>query len=316
MVNYINLEPAQRKLGKVLGFLPPMEKLPPKMVRMVFRAFDASFGLAKTDMQQVNDREIQIDDQATRIKIRSYFPNAETNGTLVYFHGGGCVIGSIETHDNFCRLLAHHGKKNVISVAYRLAPEHKFPAPVLDALNSWNWIIANYQSLNIDINNIGVAGDSAGAYLAAMISLEKEHEVFHVSASKKPNFQFLIYPMADVRGTNESYLQYTKNLLLTQDLMNYFGEHFIDDRELVNNSYLSIVLSEDLANCPKTYLATAQFDPLYDGGKELAETLQQSGVEVEYKNFADSMHGFISVAKISKSARVACFDMAKRLSTY
>ncbi|MFT6261779.1 MAG: acetyl esterase, partial [Bermanella sp.] len=224
-----SLESKQLMGAKMLS-LTPLHKLPAKLFRPIVTVMDKILGLKKIEMHQISEFNLPVStDNAvqTEIKIRAYYPHKKApKKTLVYFHGGGCVIGSINSHDRFCRYLARHGNMNIISVNYRLAPEYKFPTPICDAIDAWNWINENHNILNITLGNIGVGGDSAGAYLACLIGLKSQQQELCVQSKIKPDFQFLIYPMLDLQGLSESYHKFNKDLILTRDLMDYFKKHF------------------------------------------------------------------------------------------
>ena len=175
-MKYPKLESRQRWLGKVNAYLPPLHNLPSNILRLVLKGFDKSFGLTKTPMKSVSEYQIPSTTTANSVTARAYYPNTKTNSVLVYFHGGGCVIGDLNSHDGFCRLLAHHGKQIVIAIDYRLAPEYKFPQPVYDAIDAWNWVTQHCDLLNIEGKKMGVGGDSAGGYYAALVGLAQEQQ--------------------------------------------------------------------------------------------------------------------------------------------
>ena len=317
------LEAKQLMIAKLLSFMPPLHKLPPKLFRPIFSMMDRVLGLKKIEMHQVVDVNIPVsihDSDATTIKIRTYYPTNSIEKTplktLVYFHGGGCVIGSIHTHDRFCRYLAKHGNMNIISVGYRLSPEYKFPTPIYDAIDAWNYIHDNHKKLNINPTFIGVGGDSAGAYLACVIGLNTLQTELPVQSKVKPIFQFLLYPMLDLQGITESYACFNKHLLLTRDLMDYFRQHYLNSLDEAALPLVSPLLTNDISESPDSYILTLGFDPLRDDGMAYAERLKAAGIATHHEHYADCMHGFISVTSLSARAQQATLNVAMALNRF
>ncbi len=320
------LEKGQRLAAKALSLLPPLHRLPPKLFRPLFLMMDRLLGLNKINMDKVVDYKIpttsNINGKVHQLKIRAYYPFAKQSAkslkvkTMVYFHGGGCVIGSIATHDRFCRYLAHNSNMVVISVDYRLAPEFKFPIPICDAIDAWNWVNSHCQQLNIDGNNMGVGGDSAGGYLACLIGLTNLQSELSVKANKAPNFQFLMYPMLDLQGKTESYNKFNKHLILTRQLMDYFKGHYVNKHDDLALPLISPLQTTDISTSPKTFLLTLGYDPLRDDGLAYAEKLKQAGVELKHEHYPDCMHAFISVARVSSKALKASESLAVSLKNF
>jgi acetyl esterase len=317
------LEAKQLMIAKLLSFMPPLHKLPPKLFRPIFSMMGRMLGLKKIEMHQVVDLNIPVSTHnsgATTIKIRTYYPinpTAQTPlKTLVYFHGGGCVIGSINTHDRFCRYLAKHGNMNIVSVDYRVSPEYKFPTPICDAIDAWNYIHDNHQKLNINSKYIGVGGDSAGAYLACLIGLSTLQKDLPVHSKVKPLFQFLLYPMFDLQGLTASYRSFNKQLLLTRDLMDYFRQHYLNSLDEAALPLVSPLLSNDISESPDSYILTLGFDPLRDDGTAYAERLKAADITTHHEHYADCMHGFISVTAVSARAKQATHNVAMALNKF
>jgi acetyl esterase len=331
------LEAKQLMAAKMLS-LAPLYKLPVTLFRYVFLAMDRVLGLTKIEMDKVVNLTVPVsagtplmgtiplnehspsgtsNSSDSTIKLRIYHPSAKTpQKTLVYFHGGGCVIGSINTHDRFCRYLAKHGKMNIISVGYRLAPEHKFPIPICDAIEAWNYINANHQQLNINPQHIGVGGDSAGGYLACIIGLHSLQTSLPVQAKVTPAFQFLIYPMVDLQGLTESYQGFNKQLILTRDLMDYFRLKYLNSLDEVTLPLVSPLQAADISESPKSYILTLGFDPLRDDGIAYAQRLKAAGINTQHQHFDDCMHGFISITKLSARAKQATHNIAMALNRF
>jgi acetyl esterase len=314
-----NLESKQLMAAKMLS-LTPLHKLSAKLFRPIVTIMDKILGLKKVEIHQISDFHIPISTDnrvQTQIKIRAYYPHKKkSKKTLVYFHGGGCVIGSINSHDRFCRYLAKYGNMNIISVDYRLAPEYKFPTPICDSIDAWNWINENHNILNITLGNIGVGGDSAGAYLACLIGLKSQQQELLVQAQTKPDFQFLIYPMLDLQGLSKSYRKFNKNLILTRDLMDYFKRNFLNNLDEASLPLVSPLQVNDVSESPDTYVLTLGFDPLRDDGIAYANRLKKSGINTIHEHYNDCMHAFISVAKLSHRARQATHNLALALNNF
>ncbi|WP_350431902.1 alpha/beta hydrolase [Shewanella sp. H8] len=310
------LEAKQLMAAKLLS-LTPLHKLPVTLFRYIFLVMDSVLGLNKIKMDKVINLTVPVSAGDSTIKIRCYYPSAKIlPKTLVYFHGGGCVIGSINTHDSFCRYLAKHGKMNIISVGYRLAPEHKFPTPICDAIDAWNYINDHHQLLNINPDHIGVGGDSAGGYLACILGLNSLQTSLSVQAKVKPAFQFLIYPMLDLQGLTESYRSFNKQLILTRDLMDYFRQHYLHSLDEVNLPLVSLLQAKDISESPKSYILTLGYDPLRDDGIAYAQRLKATGINTQHQHFDDCMHGFISITKLSSHAQQATHNIAMALNSF
>jgi acetyl esterase len=223
---------------------------------------------------------------------------------LVFFHGGGWVIGNLETHDVVCRKLAHEGELIVISVDYRLAPEHKFPAAVDDAITATGWIAANAKQLGIDASRLMVGGDSAGGNLAAVVSL-------HARDNGDPALagQVLVYPATEFARTHASHREPETSVLLTHSVIGWFANHYMGDADRTDWR-ASPARAKTLAGLPPAYVLTAGADPLRDEGDEYAARLKQAGVAVAYKHFPGQFHGFFTMGKLLKQADVAVTDIA------
>jgi len=306
------LEKRQALVGKALGLLPGIHTLPPKLARPLYLLLDLSLGLPKQKMAKVEKLSVPLESESgTEIAITAYYPNAnKALKAMVYFHGGGCVIGSPASHDRFCRYLAAKNQIAVFSVDYRLAPEFKFPQSIIDSIEAWNWINTHSEKLGIDKDSIGVGGDSAGAYLSALISLEKLHVNLPVHSQFKPAYQMLLYPMLDLHGQGDSYEANSKDRILTKALMHYFRDHYLNSTAEYSNPLASPLLADDLSYSPKTYLLTLEYDPLKDEGLKMAQSYQEQGVDLHHQHFEDCMHSFISVARVSKRALQATDEVA------
>lgn len=223
---------------------------------------------------------------------------------LVFFHGGGWVIGNLETHDVVCRKLAHEGELIVISVDYRLAPEHKFPAAVDDAVTATNWIAAHACKLGIDAARLMVGGDSAGGNLAAVVALHaRDHRGAKIAG------QVLVYPATEFARTHASHREPETSILLTHSVIGWFANHYMGDADR-SDWRASPARAKTLGGLPPAYVLTAGADPLRDEGDEYAARLKKAGVPVAYKHFPGQFHGFFTMGKLLKQADVAVTDIA------
>jgi acetyl esterase len=242
------------------------------------------------------------------VVLRSYRPAAAAKSdllpALVYFHGGGWTIGDLDTHDTLCRQLANGAGCAVFSVEYRLAPEAPFPAAVEDCLSATKYISKNAKALVVDPARIAVGGDSAGGNLAAVVS---------ISLKEKIVFQLLIYPATDQRMASESLKRNGKGYLLTRELMDKFRANYLPRREDYLDWRVSPLLAKSLAKLPRALVLTAGFDPLLDEGREYAERLKREGVEVEYREYPDMIHGFIVMGGVLDTANEAVADCCAAL---
>jgi acetyl esterase len=223
---------------------------------------------------------------------------------LVFFHGGGWVIGNLETHDVVCRKLAHEGELLVISVDYRLAPEHRFPAAVDDAIDSTKWISVNAKQLGIDAARLIVGGDSAGGNLAAVVALAARD-----GGGPKLAAQMLVYPATDFALTHPSHSEPETSILLTHSVIRWFGNHYLDGAD-INDWRASPARAKSLAGLPPAYVLTAGADPLRDEGDEYAARLKDAGVAVTYRHFPGQFHGFFTMGKLLNLANIAVSEIA------
>jgi len=249
-------------------------------------------------------RELQMIGPRGPIQLRLYRPLASNAATplpvLVYFHGGGWVIGDLDTHDSLCRALCNESGCAVVSVDYRLAPEHRFPAAVDDALAATRWVRRQAAELHLDASHLAVGGDSAGGNLAAVVSIAAR------DAGDLPiAFQLLIYPATDQHRTAPSHTTNGEGYLLTRATMDYFSGHYITDPAEYKDWRSSPLLHTDLAKLPPALVLTAGHDPLRDEGAAYAEALTAAGNRASYVCFERQIHGFITMGKVLDEANTA-----------
>jgi len=225
---------------------------------------------------------------------------------LVYYHGGGWVIGDLETHDGLCRFLAEYGGCRVLSIDYRLAPEHPFPAPVEDAVAAFSWAAEHAAELGADPERIAVGGDSAGGNLAAAVCLQTR-------GSKQPAMQLLLYPATDAVGGHASRETFAEGFLLTRNDMDWFESRYIPDGVDDDDPRISMLRAQDLTGLPPAYVATAGFDPLRDEGEAYAERMREAGAQIVLQRHPSLIHGFANITAICPSARAAMHEVAGAL---
>ncbi len=247
--------------------------------------------------------ELSLAGPAGPLPLRMYRPAgiAEPAPALLYLHGGGWVIGDLDTHDAVCARLAVAGRCVVFSLAYRLAPEHKFPAAVEDALAGFLGLVATAQTLAIDPRRIAVGGDSAGGNLAAVIAQTATCDGWAV----RPVFQLLLYPGLDMRRGHASHRRYADGFILTAASISWFLGHYLRDDADMLDPRASPLLRPELAGGPPAYIATAGFDPLCDEAHDYAARLRAVGTEVTLDHDPTLVHGFVSLVAGVKAAEVA-----------
>ncbi len=219
---------------------------------------------------------------------------------LLYFHGGGWVIGDLDTHDTLCRQLANGAGCAVVAVDYRLAPEHRYPAAVDDCLAATRWVQREAEALGLDPARIAVGGDSAGGNLAAVVALAARD-----AGDLGLAFQLLIYPATDMRALHPSHTQNGSGYLLTRDTIAYFHDHYITERADDLDWRASPLLHADLARLPPALVMTAGYDPLRDEGLAFAAALTAAGNRASYVCFERQIHGFILMGRVLDEANAA-----------
>jgi acetyl esterase len=298
------IDPQARALLDLLAQhnIPPTHTLSPAEARDFYRDRRHATQPKPPEVGQV--KELSASGPAGVIPLRSYRPRGSKDAAmlpvLVYFHGGGFVIGDLETHDTLCRELANLSGCAVIAVDYRLSPEHRFPAAVLDCLAATRWVRDHAAELKLDASRIAVGGDSAGGNLAAVVAIDARNQGDLALA-----FQLLIYPATDLNSNAPSHTENGQGYLLTRDTMDYFSGHYIPDPSQYDDWRCSPLRQPSLSNLPPALVLTAGFDPLRDEGAAYAERLSAAGDRSVYVNFARQIHGFITMGKIIDEANAA-----------
>jgi acetyl esterase len=283
-------------------------KLRPQMTRMSRLAMPV-----RTDVH-VSGRTVPGHGEAPPIPVRVYRQFGAGIGSrgrhlppaIVYFHGGGWVTGDLDSHDASCRLLAAVSGCIVVSVAYRLAPEHPYPAAVEDALAAYGWVQGHADELGHAPGQVAVMGDSAGGNLAAVVALETRPQAGADGTDLPPPLaQGLIYPALDARLDSDSMRAMADGFFLTRSSMEFFRDCYLPDRSGWEAARVSPLLAPDHVGLAPALVVTAGFDPLRDDGAHYAEALRKAGVEVEYRCYDDQVHGFMGMGILPDSLALA-----------
>ena len=286
--------------------MPPLDKMSVPDARAAIQAMAGMSGNVQ-EVARVEDR--RIEGPAGQIPLRIYTPRGKgPHPVLVYFHGGGWVIGSLDTHDGTCRQLANGAGCVVVSVDYRLAPEHKFPAGPEDAYAATRWVADNAGALGVDPKRIAVGGDSAGGNLAAVVSLMARDR-----SGPGLIFQLLVYPVTDARFDTPSYVENADGYFLTMDAMKWFWGLYLAAPNDGANPYASPLRASDLAGLPPALVITAEYDPLRDEGEAYAARLEEAGTSARLSRYDGMIHGFFGMGAMMERARSAMAEAAATL---
>lgn len=281
---------------------PTFDELGPVRAREEWRNIGWLLDVPLTRLAEVEDRKIPGPE--TDIPIRIYTPRhgPDPLPALVYFHGGGFVMGDLDTHDRICRFLSRRAGAKVIAVDYRLAPEHPFPAGVEDVLAAFRWIAANADELAIDPERIAVGGDSAGGNLSAVLTQQLSPD------EPRPRFQLLLYPGTDLTRSAESHATFREGFFLTSAMTDWFVANYLPSPTLERDPRASPLMTAELAGLPPAHVIVAGFDPLRDEGEAYAHALMAAGVPTTLRGYASLIHGFCNMTAVSPAARRALED--------
>ena len=287
--------------------LPPMHTLPPEQARAAYEAGAQVLEVARADLPRVEDRHIPTRD-GHPMPARLYAPGAGPMPWMLYLHGGGFTIGSICTHDVLCRELARQSGCAIVSLDYRLAPEHRFPTAVHDAWDALNWLVQHAQAWGLGpAARYAVGGDSAGGTLAAVCAIQAR------DAGLPLALQLLIYPGCDARPQLPSRQHYREGLLLDDTLIDYFFAHYIDPQDREDWRFAPLY-APDVEGVAPAWIGLAECDPLVDEGIAYGDKLRAAGVPVQLEIYHGVVHEFIKMGRMIPQARQAHADMARALT--
>lgn len=294
-----------KKLGR-----PPIQSLPPIEAKEVFRRGRMA---TQPDLPQVDRvKEYDVPGPHGPIPVRVYRGAGTADmGPLpvhVYYHGGGWVLGDLDSHDWVCRRIANAAQCAVVSVDYRMAPEHVFPAAYDDSLAALKWTAAEAGKLRIDPSRISVGGDSAGGNLAAAMAIACRD-----GQGPKLKAQILVYPAVDLSMSGDYYGRFTKDLILTDETMRWFIDLYVPDAAQRKDWRASPLLAKSLAGLPPALVVLAGFDPLCAEGEVYARKLETAGGKVTVTRYPGQLHGFLSNGKLLPKANLAIDDIATAL---
>jgi len=288
--------------------MPPLNEMSPAEARLAAEGFRALAGEPE-EVADVSDRTIP--GPGGDIPIRVYTPagaGSRALPCLIYYHGGGWVLGDIIGTDTICRAVANRTGCKIVSVEYRLAPEHKFPAPLDDCYAALEWVAASGGSIRVDTGRLAVGGDSAGGNLAAAVALRARDE-----GGPALRMQLLIYPVTNHDFDTASYQENGAGYLLTQDMMKWFWDHYLNSADEGRQAVVSPLRADNLRGLPRAFVLTAEFDPLRDEGEAYAERLREAGVEVAHKRYEGQIHAFWQMPGVFPAALKAADDSAAEL---
>lgn len=272
--------------------------------RDAFEAQMRSIRSKATAIKQVEDLRLPL--QSGTVFARHYHPSPQDKlPMVVFYHGGGFIVGSLDSHDEVCRLLAKHARVQVLSIDYPLAPEASPQRLIKSCEDALAWVYQNRKQLNIFKDRIAVAGDSAGGNIATVVAQRS------VNTAYAPHAQFLIYPTVDQKSRHPSYYAYGQGLVLTEDDVANVRHYYVEAHEVAHDDPLVSPTNGVLTDLAPTYLVTAGHDLLHDEGEIYSHKLRQSGVQILFENFVDQTHGFVNLTPISHSAKRHYIHMCK-----
>ena len=305
------LDPQVEVLLKELAAqgLPPIHQLPVAEARA--RADSEpmlELGGERIAVGSVHDIEIPVD--GSEIDARVYTPDGSgPHPVVVFFHGGGWVICGLNTHDNLARSICRDADAIVVSVAYRMAPEHRFPTAAHDCFEATRWVADNAASFHGDARRLAVCGDSAGGNLSAVVS-----QMARDAGGPALTFAALIYPVLDLTADGGSMVEFANGYFLEREAMEWYMNHYLSPGER-SHPMASPLLNPDLSGLPPCFIATCEYDVLRDQGEAYADALRADGVEVETKRYDGLIHAAANMTGVLDGGRALVADIGDRLRT-
>ena len=300
---WLGLDRDFRKLMTLAERLPAPETMSVARLRRTFRLASSLWNLPPEPHITAEDEPLN-----DGLSLRWYRPSTGGEQGLVYFHGGGMVLGDLETHDRFCRRIARKRRMTVVAVHYRQAPEAPFPAGAEDAVRAWNHVTARWQDEGCELRQLGIGGDSSGGYLAAMVCQQVVRPGLKVRAEVMPAWQWLICPATDSDDRDsESWLTYQHSLPLTSPLAERLFQDYFPSPDQSSVPEASPILSraDTLSQLPPAVMITAEYDPLRDQGIAYARLLRSAGVAVVSHHESKMPHGYICFGGLSSRTLLA-----------
>jgi acetyl esterase/lipase len=281
------------------GGMADIATMTPQRMREGFRRLAQSVDIKGVPVGKIEDGELPGPGGALPYRLyRPQHPTARLLPALVFFHGGGCVFGDLDTHDGLCRMLSAESGCAVVSVDYRRAPEHRFPAAVEDSYAATRWIVENAATLGLDAGRIAVGGDSAGGGLAAVVC-----QMAAVNHGPRLALQVLFCPVMNMRPETPSRRQLAHGYFLDQATIDWMLRHYCGAEQDIDDPRLSPLQASRFSGLPPAHVHTAEFDPLRDEGEAYAERLRQAGVAARYTCHAGMIHYFYAMAGAIPAAR-------------
>jgi acetyl esterase len=279
------------------------------VARAQLRALAGAFNL---DIGGVEVTDLTVAGAAGPIKARHYRPADSRAPLLVYYHGGGWVLGDLDTHDDVCRAISRDAGAHVLSVDYRLAPEHKAPAAAEDAFAAYCWALEHVGELGADPGRVAVGGDSAGGNLAAVVSQQARN-----AGGRLPALQLLIYPVTNLSGETRSQTLFADGYFLRKWDMDWYTDKYLTDTAIeLTDPRVSPLLADDLSGLPPALVLTAGFDPLRDEGNQYAEALRDAGTTVDHREFGSLIHAFLNYFPLGGGSATAATEMTSALRAH
>jgi acetyl esterase len=301
-----DLSPTAQLLIK-LQALAPMDE--PHLIPDLARA-RREFDIVSTALTAAMGRSVRVQDTALggSVRARIYTPPAAIGPLLVYFHGGGFALGSLASHDGICRFLSEHSGVRIVSVDYRLAPEHPYPAAIEDALAAFRYVVADPARFGSPDCAVGVGGDSAGGTIAAVVA-----QRCAIEGSVTPAFNLMIYPPLNGIGCHPSRNLFGHGFFIDADTIAWYQSAYVPDAGLLTDPGVSPLRARGFAGLPPTCVVTAGFDPFRDEGVDYVHKLRAEDVQVTHLHHDDQLHGFAAFADCDAHARRAALAVAEEL---